>query len=340
MFYEVCSIKLGDEEQLQNAARWFVKSFGYSANAYNFYTIAHHAYNGIHPRTVYNNGPSQKFMLRQLKSIDWAVMSSEARELSSFADLEKKLYARREEEHVASGELLPEKHLPSALSAYAHMLMSGGSYAIALSYYHRAYTVTPNDPILNLSIAVAFAQHALKRQSENRLAQIQIGASFLKRYKTLRENQNIRNSVRKGKTKIKPTYGIKDDATNDNKEVRSSTIQQEVNFNEGRFWHMLGLMHLAIPAYERCLEAGQACETNGKLRHVLNGEHHNLNDSSVKSNNICEEGDHQAENEDGEMLYLMNSNYTREAAFALQLIYVMGGDIKAANKVTEEWLVI
>lgn len=340
MIYEVCSIKLGDEEQLQNAARWFIKTFGYSANAYTFYTIAHHAYSSIFPRTIYNNGPSQKFMLRQLKSIDWAVMSPEARELCSFADLEKKLYARREEEHVAFGEPLPEKHLPSALSAYAHMLMSGGSYSIALSYYHRAYMITPDDPLLNLSIAVAFAQHALKRQSENRLAQIQIGISFLKRYKTLRENQDFGNLERKGKTQMKNTYAISDDAVNGNNGLSISIIKCEIDFNEGRFWHMLGLMHLAISAYERCLEAGRACETNDNTKTTVHYGPGAPNNSSVKSNNRCKEGNHQAENKGGEKSYPIDNSYTREAAFALQFIYIMGGDLPAANKITEEWLFI
>lgn len=339
MIYEVCSIKLGDEEQLQNAARWFIKTFGYSANAYTFYTIAHYAYNSIYPRTVYNNGPSQKFMLRQLKSIDWAVMSPEARELCSFADLEKKLYARREEEHVASGEPLPEKPLPSALSAYAHMLMSGGSYSIALSYYHRAYMITPDDPLLNLSIAVAFAQHALKRQSENRLAQIQIGISFLKRYKTLRENQDFENVKRKGKAIMKNTYANRDDTTGGNNGLPISIIKREIDFNEGRFWHMLGLMHLAISAYRRCLEAGRACETNNSTKTAVHCGPDAPDDSSVKSDNICKVN-HQAEDKGGEKSFPIDNGYAKEAAFALQLIYIMGGDLQAANKITEEWLLI
>ena len=279
-------------------------------------------------------------MLRQLKSIDWAVMSAEARETCSFADLEKKLYARREEEHIAAGESLPEKHLPSAFSAYAHMLMSGGSYAIALSYYHRAYIVAPDDPILNLSIAVAFAQHALKRQSENRLAQIQIGASFLKRYKELRKKQNIRLSEREGKMEMRHACAMEGNASNGSETVRTFVIQQEINFNEGRFWHMLGLMHLAISAYERCLEAGRICEAKGNIENVLAGGHDDFNYGIVKSKDICEEGDHQADDGYGEKFYLNDINYTREAAFALQLIYIMGGDIQAAKNVTEEWLVI
>ena len=341
--FEVCAVKLGDEDQLQNAARWFVKTYGYSANVYSFYTIAHHAYNGIRPRIAYNSGPSQKFMLRQLKSIDWAVMPPETREASYFADLEKKLYTRREEEHVASGEPLPETHLPSALSAYAHMLASGGSYATALSYYHRAYTITPDDPILNLSIAIAFAQHALKRQSENRLVQIQIGASFLKRYKALRNNLNVSHSAENGDVSVTYTDVIDSKDVSGSAKLRSSLIKQETEFNEGRFWHMLGLMHLAIPAYERCLEAGRSREIKDNSEYIMYDEQEKLNleDSNINNKSMRAQRYHQArEADDRSVVSQHSSGYAEEAAFALQLIFIMVDDVHSAREITEEWLVI
>ena len=323
--------------------RWFVKTYGYSSSVYNFYTAAHHAYGGIRPRTAYNSGPSQKFMLRQLKSIDWVVMSSESPRASHFADLEKKLYSRREEEHVASGEPLPDRHLPSALSAYAHMLASGGSYAAALTYYHRAYTLTPNDPILNLCIAITFAQHALKRQSENRLVQIQIGASFLKRYRDLRSSSICSEGGQKESARRRNVAVVDRNEVHDSAHRQVLLLREEIEFNEGRFWHMLGLMHLAIPAYGRCLEAGRS-RKNIESFDLFADDRHNIYDfaDSNVNNDAKEIGGHQQANKERNDItaFLTGPGYAEEAAFALQLILVLNGDLQSAERITEEWLVI
>ena len=327
----VCAIKIGDEDLLQTSTRWFIKTYPYSARVYNFYTIVHHAYNGFRSRAVYNSGPSQKFMLRQLKSIDWVVMPPNIRESTNFAEQEKRIYSRRLDEHLAAGIPLPAAHLPSALAAHAHMLMAGGSYSTALTYYFHAYAIVPNDPALNLCIGVAYAQHALKRQSENRLLQIQIGASYMKKYKRLRLGCQEEIIGENG-----------GNVTNDRIGCRTQTIVlQEVEFNEARFWHMLGLIHLAIPAYEKCLSLGTPLDVTHS--HEV-GSIGDSDDSDVeigghfgpeKLNTDCGKIELGDKLDTGTI-----DDYTKEAAFGLQLILVLSGDTELAEQLTERWLVI
>ena len=91
-------------------------------------------------------------------------------------------------------------------------------------YFYRAYSVDPTHPLINLSIALGYIHHALKRQSDNRHALIMQGLSFLLAYHDTR--------------------------------VASELLfqRQEATYNVGRTFHMLGLADLATRYYEKCLE--------------------------------------------------------------------------------------
>ncbi len=122
--------------------------------------------------------------------------------------------------------------------------------------------------MVNLSLALSYIQHALKRQAENRHFQLMQGLSFLYAYYDQRQASPIAQE------------------------------KQEAEFNLGRAFHMLGLLHLAIPYYERCIA-------------------------------------YRADIAESEF-----EDFSREGAMALQEIYVSTGDLKAAQRVTEEHLVI
>ena len=78
--------------------------------------------------------------------------------------------------------------------------------------------------------------------------------------------------------------------------------RQEAEFNLGRAYHMLGLIHLAIPSYERCLDLSPALDDEGL-------------ESSLE-------------------------DFAQEAAFTLQGIWATSGRMDLAHAVTERWLVI
>ena len=146
------------------------------------------------------------------------------------------------------------------------------------NYYFRAYAVTPHDPILNLSIGVAYIQHAMKRLSENRQYQIQQGLAFTYRYYELRTQADV------------------------------AIHRQEAEFNVGRVWHGLGLVTLALPAYERCIEMSEKVRSEAR-------------DQGSDGHWSCED-------------------FSTEAAFAMQSIYAISSNIEGARKVTEEVPVI
>ena len=76
-------------------------------------------------------------------------------------------------------------------------------------------------------------------------------------------------------------------------------------------WHYLGLTHLAVPAYEKVLALSE----------------------KVQAEAVAE-----ATEEDN--LEYAVEDYATEAAFALQGIYALTGNLEAANVIGEKWLVI
>jgi len=74
--------------------------------------------------------------------------------------------------------------------------------------------------------------------------------------------------------------------------------RQEAAFNMARTYHMLGLTHLALPFYEETLELEVQ--------------------TSVKANQVI--------------------NLAREAAYDLQNLYAMAGNLDMARSITNKWL--
>ena len=171
------------------------------------------------------------------------------------------------------------QHDASLLTLYGHMMFVAATYSSALTYYFRAYVMRPDDPILNLCIAIAYIQMGYKRQAENRQYQIQQGLSFMHRYYELRTKDNV------------------------------AVKMQEAEFNMGLIWHTLGLQHLALPAYERCIELSTRVQKEG-LQAGADGSPEYVEDLAA------------------------------EAAFVVQGILAMGGDFEGARRITEQHLVL
>ena len=126
--------------------------------------------------------------------------------------------------------------------------------------------------MINLSLALGYIHHAIKRQAENRHHLILQGLAFLFAY------YNTRSAS------------------------ESALERQDANFNVARVYHMLGLTHLGVQYYLKCLEIGRLVKHN--------------------------RADHMVE------------ELSREAAYALQGIWISSGDVDKARGVTENWLVI
>ena len=97
-------------------------------------------------------------------------------------------------------------------------------------YFFRAYALEPENPMINLSIALSYVQHAVKRQADNRHHHIMQGFAFLSRY-----------------------YDIR---------CASGDVcgEQEAEYNVARTYHLLGLTHSAITYYKRCLDLSDVAQ--------------------------------------------------------------------------------
>jgi len=90
-------------------------------------------------------------------------------------------------------------------------------------------------------------------------------------------------------------YGVRQKAGNHSQ-------RQESEYNVGRAYHLLGLTHLALPYYERCLALSEDVERE----HGVGG----------------------------------TEDFAQEAAFALQGIWAANGAVQKAREITERWLTI
>jgi general transcription factor 3C polypeptide 3 (transcription factor C subunit 4) len=270
----VCALAVDDSNQASSAVRWLLKEHPFSSDLFRLFSCVNRLC--AFPEG-YSTGPSHKILLRYIKTMDFALLTEEQRVWYNFRDRKDTAGGFQNSVNVEDVKFVKD-HDPALFALYAHVLMCGGSYMAALNYYFRAFAITPDDPVLNLSIGVAYIQHAMKRLSENRQYQIQQGLAFVNRYYELRTKDDI------------------------------AIHCQEAEFNFARIWHGLGLVSLAIPAYERCI---------------------------AMSERVKQEADDRCT--DGEWGY---EDFKYEAAFAIQSIYAVSGNYEGARNVTESVLVL
>ncbi|KAF2827340.1 hypothetical protein CC86DRAFT_445343 [Ophiobolus disseminans] len=270
----VCALAVDDSDQASSAVRWLLKEHPFGSDLFRLFSCVNRLCS--FPEEYYS-GPSHKVLMRYIKTMDYALLTEDQRVWYNFRN--RKDASSGFQNSVNSEDVkFVKDHDPALFALFAHVLTCGGSYMAALNYYFRAFAITPDDPILNLSIGVAYIQHAMKRLSENRQYQIQQGLAFVDRYYELRIKDNIAIHV------------------------------QEAEFNVARIWHALGLVSLALPAYERCINMSERV--------------------AKEAEDQCSDGDWGHE------------DYKFEAAFAVQSIYAVSGNAEAAKKVTESVLVI
>ncbi|CRL23323.1 Tetratricopeptide-like helical [Penicillium camemberti] len=296
-----CALRARDEETLANEARWFIKEYQFVTDTYRLFSMLGHLCGDPH-RSLFHSSGNMKFMLRQIKAIDFTMPQDTPRPVRHSVWKERATLSTRDE----AGEPITAKSLDIALLVlYGHMLYSGNSFYPALNYFFRAYALDDQNPAVLLSIALSFIHHSLKRQSENRHYLIMQGLSFMHEYRLVRE---------------KPGTLLPE--------------KQEMEFNFARVWHSLGLAHLAIDGYDRVLKLGEQIQEQAKQKSlqaptsttagagVVMGDDGKPQETSSPTGQPCVE------------------DFSREAAYALQCIHVLSGNSDTAKAVTEKWLVI
>ena len=205
-----------DEETCVGMARWFMVRYQFSTDSYRMFAALLRMCHS--PISWYSSGPTQKFILRQIKTMDWA-LSNETRRHIIKGD--KASYTHLD----SNGKPIVNEDLDvSLLMIYGHILVAGSSYVYALNYFHRALSLDPKNPMIMLSLGLSYIQYALKRQVDNRQYVIMQGIAMVHQYYTIRQES--------------PHF----------------EERLEAHYNMARSYHLMGLTNLAIPYYRMVLK--------------------------------------------------------------------------------------
>ena len=171
----------------------------------------------------------QKYFLRQLKAYD-----------STFSGvpISGMALVNANVSNIALGKCLPD-----LVYIYANMLGGNRSYISSIFYMNRAYEFNNKDHMICLILALLHIHRSMQRLTSNRHNQLLQGISYFLEYKDLRLGGD--EAGKAGKAGKAGEAG----------EAGEATIyeQQEVEYNFGRLFHMLGLSSLAVQHYNRVL---------------------------------------------------------------------------------------
>ncbi|KAJ5245920.1 hypothetical protein N7468_000903 [Penicillium chermesinum] len=289
-----CALRVQDDETLATVARWFIKEYQFVTDTYRLFSmLSRLCGNPLKPH--FHSSQHMKFMLRQVKAIDFTLPDSAERpQLDPTLRWKDRASLTTKDEN---GELVPAESLDIAvLVLYGHILYSGGSFYPALNYFFRAYALDDENPVVLLSIALCYIHHSLKRQSDNRHYLISQGLAFMREYRQVRTKPGVLLVER-----------------------------QEMEFNQARVWHGLGLLQLAVNGYEKVLAIGEEIKKENP-------------ESSLADRDVDMEGDNRPQHALSPRTFV--ENFSCEAAYGLQNIHGLSGNSKAAMEVTERYLVI
>lgn len=113
---------------------------------------------------------------------------------------------------------------PQLLYIYACLLGSNRTFSSPIVYLTRAYREYNEDPTICLMLGLAHVHRSMQRNSNNRHLQLLQGISYLLEYKAAREKN------------------------------ATDYENQEIEYNFGRLFHMLGLSTLAVNHYNKVLQ--------------------------------------------------------------------------------------
>ena len=120
-----CALIGNDDETLCNVTRWFIREYQFVTDGYLLFSALNRLCDS--ENSWYNCGPSQKYILRQVKAIDFSLLG-ENRHKRLFQ--ERAPYTTKD----SSGMRVQAEDMSVALlMLYGHILHAGRSYAYAIS---------------------------------------------------------------------------------------------------------------------------------------------------------------------------------------------------------------
>ncbi|KAI1824812.1 hypothetical protein F4861DRAFT_538647 [Xylaria intraflava] len=168
-----CALRARDEETCVAAARFLMRDRQFDTDPFRMFAALCRLCPS--PASWYASGPVQKYMLRQIKLMDRALVSGDGED------------SEEEETKANGGRVYSSKDLDvTLLVLYGHILFVSNSFTYALNYFLRAYSIDPTNQMILLSVGQCYIHYALKRQSENRQYLLVQGFVFLHRYYDLK----------------------------------------------------------------------------------------------------------------------------------------------------------
>ncbi|KAK0646475.1 hypothetical protein B0T16DRAFT_330624 [Cercophora newfieldiana] len=227
-----CAVYAGDEETCVAIARYFMRDYMPGTDSYRMFAAMCRVCQT--PVSWYTSGPAQKFILRQIKTMD-NIQAKALKQNPNPPDGDNS-------EDQTQQQLLPPQEIGldiCLLTIYGHILFSTTSYVYALSYFARAASLDPHNCLINLSTGLAYLHYALKRQATNRQYLLAQAFAFLFRY-------------------YHDRLGDAESQANRPEQVAATAAErQEAHFNIGRAYSLIGLGNLAMVYYKKVLEEAE-----------------------------------------------------------------------------------
>ncbi|KAK4146202.1 uncharacterized protein C8A04DRAFT_10058 [Dichotomopilus funicola] len=245
-----CAVYAGDEETCVAIARYFMRDYMPGTDSYRMFSAMCRVCQT--PVSWYTSGPAQKFILRQIKTMDTIVMRQDGADDPDHHPQHPETTGNDSSNNNANanGEIALDVAL---LTIYGHILFTTTSYTYALSYFARAASLDPSNPLINLSTGLAYVHYALKRQATNRQYLLTQGFAFLFRYY---------------EDRLAATATASDSMESFTATAKGNVAQrQEAHFNIARAYSLVGLTALSVEYYKKVLAEG-----NGDGRGLLGDE--------------------------------------------------------------------
>lgn len=217
--WAACAVYAADEETCVAIARFFMRFCYAATDSYRVFSALCRVCQS--PVSWYASGPAQKYILRQIKTMDRGMLPTE---LAQSAMGAWDTAVPRDDASGPRHEALDV----ALLMLYGHILLTSTSYTYALNYFLRAVALDPTNPMVNLSAGIAYVHYGMKRQAENRQFILTQGMYYMFEYYRQRS------------------------ASEDVLE------RLEAHYNVARCYHLLGIYHLASEYYGRVLGEADA----------------------------------------------------------------------------------
>jgi len=360
--YLACCLALGDDLTLYNTVlRWFMREYAFCTDTYRLYSAINMVNElpsvgggkaGQMERAVFKGGPNQKFIFRQLMSLD-KMLPANYNIDGPEGGVPPFMRRYREELRKAAKQPAAEKEtpatpvtvndnelgeVPDADDPAANLPARGADLVTSVAI--KAYTPTEMDVVLfvlyshimmssgSFPNALSYLYRAYSLDPSNTVVLLSLALCYL--HELFKRQAGNRHSYavmgwawfgkyEEGRMKWAEEIDAKADrARADGVEAYSKTkmvdlIKREVEFNKARCWEMLGMTDLGMRGYRRVLDLADGA------RNAVGNDGEGV-----------EEDIEQEESEE----------FTMEAAYAMSTLYALNGNGEKSREITEKYLVV